>query len=83
MNTYGQVPNYTLLHVYGFVLADNPYDAVGATSVKCCSHCRSHSAGVCEQGDAQSSIPIGAGGGGRDEEEEEMEEVGAARVASR
>ena len=28
MNTYGELPNYSLLHVYGFTLKDNPHDAV-------------------------------------------------------
>ena len=34
MNTYGELPNYSLLHVYGFTLKDNPHDAVSTVLIR-------------------------------------------------
>lgn len=83
MNTYGELPNYTLLHVYGFVLQDNPCDAVRAASAVWPMVTWGSFAGVCGQDSSQISLPAGGRGGGECEEEEEVEEVGAAWVDSR
>lgn len=32
MNTFGELPNYSLLHTHGFVETNNAVDAVGVAS---------------------------------------------------
>lgn len=35
MNTYGSLPNASLLHTYGFTEPGNPHDVVGVACLRC------------------------------------------------
>lgn len=35
MNTYGPLPNASLLHTYGFTEPGNPHDVVGVACSRC------------------------------------------------